>query len=91
MCLKNLSLLHIQTILSFGEIWTSVVNPLTVSPSFISISFYLMNHCKKAFGGVRSSPPGWARANRSQPNYNSQGIKLLDLTAACNRLNVNAV
>ena len=28
---------------------------------------------------------------RSQPNYKSQRIKLLDVLAACNRLNVNAL
>ena len=29
--------------------------------------------------------------NRSEPTYKSQCIKLLDVTAACNQLNVNAL
>ena len=50
---------YIGTILNFVKIYRVVINPLTISQNFISISFFVKKLLQKALGGVHSTSP-WA-------------------------------
>ena len=56
-----LSLPHIGTMFKFVEIYRFVVNPLTISQNFVSISFFVKKLMQNSLWGGHSTPFGRAR------------------------------
>ena len=68
---------HIGTMFSFEEIHRFVINSLTISQNFISISFFVQKLLQKTFGGGSLNPPSW----RVRVNFKCRPIATWHLLA----------